>query len=391
MDLFNYLSDRQMNPEHVFSNNVEMTVDEEDFSVTLRSLENLLEKQIKVWWDVFTFKHYQKENLIFRSLRWDVPPQDGLNDPVFMEEWLAFFNKAGRELQDLVLKRKQIKLGRINENIRQLQEKLEPIKESNQMKDFNINIKKKLDKVDREMQKKKVKKFTRDSNDFRTNKIYTWQNINDGSQVETVGDLNHEVEHVAKKSTSKITQKKYGQKNVVKKNEQGSTNPSQNGESSGKNSNSEYAYSPRPPRQGRGDYDYHTPRPYRGNTPQGRGNYDYPSPYRSDGPRGYPPQQEYQQWRPYPPVNQHPDGNGIQLYNRYTSLEEGGYYDQQPYNQPFLGSRGRGGRRGTPRGYPRVQQQRGRLGPPNVQNVDTKPLPREGGDAGGGDPSNPKK
>lgn len=39
--------------------------------------------------------------------------------------------------------------------IKTLQEKLEPIKETNQMKEFNINIKKKLEKIDRETQKRK--------------------------------------------------------------------------------------------------------------------------------------------------------------------------------------------------------------------------------------------
>lgn len=177
MDPFNYLLNRQMDPECVFSSNHEMADCEEDFSGTLKTLDNPLEKQIKVWWDVFTFEHYQKENLIFRSLRWEVSPQDGLNDQQYVDEWREFFNKAGRDLQSLVLSRKQIKLGLINEKIRIIQEKLEPIKDSNQIKEFNSNIKKKLEKIDRETQKKKVKKYMRDSNDFKTNKIYAWQNI----------------------------------------------------------------------------------------------------------------------------------------------------------------------------------------------------------------------
>lgn len=27
----------------------------------IKTLENLLEKQIKSWWDIFTFEHYLKE------------------------------------------------------------------------------------------------------------------------------------------------------------------------------------------------------------------------------------------------------------------------------------------------------------------------------------------
>lgn len=127
MEAINFLLNRQINSKYIFSTNQVMTECDEDFSGKLKTLENLLEKQVKTWWDMFTFEHSQKENLIFRSLRWEVAPQDGLNYQIFMDEWLEFFNKVGRELQNLVLKRKQIKLGRLNEQINAIQSKLEPI------------------------------------------------------------------------------------------------------------------------------------------------------------------------------------------------------------------------------------------------------------------------
>lgn len=96
--------------------------------------------------------------------------------PPRMVEWLEFFNKVGRELQDLVLTRKQRKLGRINEQINIIRSKLEPMNESNQIKEFNNNMKRKLEKVDRDTQKKKVRKYNRDAADFKNNKIYAWQN-----------------------------------------------------------------------------------------------------------------------------------------------------------------------------------------------------------------------
>ena len=175
MEVINFLSNRQINAESVFSTNQEMAECEEDYPGTLKALENLLEKQVKAWWDVFTFEHYNKEGLIFRSLRWEVTPQDGLTDAKYMTEWLSFFNKAGKELQNLVLKRKEIKLALLNEKIQVLRNKLEPIKETSLIKDFNVNMKKKLEKIDRETQKRKVKKFNRDSEDFKNNRIYAWQ------------------------------------------------------------------------------------------------------------------------------------------------------------------------------------------------------------------------
>lgn len=58
------------------------------------------------------------------------------------------------------MKRKQIKLGKLNEQISELQSKLEPINDSNQIKEFNRNTKKKLEKLDRDTQKKKEKNST---------------------------------------------------------------------------------------------------------------------------------------------------------------------------------------------------------------------------------------
>lgn len=114
MESINFLSNRQMDPQCFFSFNQEVTEHDEDYTGMFKALDNLLEKQVKTWWDVFTFEHYKKENLIFRSLRWEVSPQDGLTDQKYMDEWLEF-NRVGRELQDLVLKRKRIKLAKLND------------------------------------------------------------------------------------------------------------------------------------------------------------------------------------------------------------------------------------------------------------------------------------
>lgn len=65
---------------------------------------------------------------------------------------------------------------KLDDRIRQLQLQLGPIKESQHYLDFRNCITKKLDKVDRETQKKKVKKFYRDLKDFNSNSIYLWQN-----------------------------------------------------------------------------------------------------------------------------------------------------------------------------------------------------------------------
>lgn len=105
-----------MDPECVFSTNQVMTDCEEDFSWILKTLENLLEKQVKKLGGMFLHSNTMK-----KKISWEVSPQDGLNEQKYMDDWLEFFNRMRRELQHLELKRKQIKLGILNEKISLIQ------------------------------------------------------------------------------------------------------------------------------------------------------------------------------------------------------------------------------------------------------------------------------
>lgn len=168
------MGSRQVDLRSIFSKS---TAPQEtgDHTSALRALSHALEKQLRTWWDISTIEMYLRENLISRGLRWDVAPQDGLDDPTSQGEWLEFFNRCGRELQALILKRKRRKMTLLEEKIKSLQLELEPVKDDKSTKDFNDIIKKKLEKIDRDTQKKKVKKFNRDLKDFTNNQVYNWQ------------------------------------------------------------------------------------------------------------------------------------------------------------------------------------------------------------------------
>lgn len=68
-----------------------------------------MEKKVSLWWDVNTFDQYIKENIAPRRLRWEIPPNDGLDDKESMEEWFEFFNNKSVEGVKFRLKRKQKK------------------------------------------------------------------------------------------------------------------------------------------------------------------------------------------------------------------------------------------------------------------------------------------
>ena len=178
---------------NIFSYNEQSTA-QVNYNVTMSALGNALEKQVRTWWDICTFEQYNKDHIIVRSLRWDVVPQDGLDDAASMSEWYEFFNNVGFKLQDLVLARKRKKMALLEAKINELKTKLDAIKDSQQIVDFNNRIKKKLEKIDKDTQKKKAKKYHRDMEDFQSNNVYLWQQdktrnigtVNETNSQETV-------------------------------------------------------------------------------------------------------------------------------------------------------------------------------------------------------------
>lgn len=185
-----------------------------DHTTALRALAHTLEKQIRTWWDISTIEIYLREDIISRGLRWDIAPQDGLEDPTSQNEWLEFFNKCGRELQALILKRKRRKMALIEEKIKALQVELEPVMNDQSTKDFNDTLKKKLEKIDRDTQKKKLKKFNRDMGDFTKNSIYAWQEGPTDMEQEAPDSTQEESRKTPKRPTVKPLKAQNAQKTV---------------------------------------------------------------------------------------------------------------------------------------------------------------------------------
>ena len=205
-----------------------------------------------------------------------------------------------------------------------------PINDSAMIKEFNTNMKKKLEKTDRETQKRKVKKYNRDSEDFKNDKIYAWQ------IAARAENGNEEVKPTQKLNT--VSQKKDSIKHttskaILRKNEHLLPNQRRNSDSqaSGSGQYGPQFESPAAPRRERDDYQY------------GHGHQS-PRPYYTQGEQNhcqYYPQQEYQQWYAHPAPN---------------------YYHHPP--QPFLGQRGRG-RGATPKRPPHTTHNRGGTGMDN--------------------------
>lgn len=330
MEAVKFLANRQIDLNSLFTIDTPTDI-RDDYKTILLSLGNALEKQVRTWWDVCTMEQYLKENITVRSLRWEVTPQDGLDDKESMSEWLDFFNGVSFKLQQLVLNRKRRKMCKLEKSIADLYGKLDPIKDTQQWTDFNTAINAKLDKIDKDTQKKKVKKFHRDLNDFKNESIYIWQSKMKQSGVGGITD------NPPPLPTSQI---KYGDIPRVIEHS-----------------------TPRKPIQHRGDVLPHSkPKRGRGKEMRGRsGNATYYSH----------PDTQYH----YPGMNNGYQG-GVPVTNRFDPLCTQGDWMNAYSPRPFLG-RGKRGNRGhqsnRPYGYPPP----GTYYPPPTQQGWWKPPPKE--------------
>lgn len=146
-----------------------------DLESMTRKLGHHMEKKINLWWDTNTFERYIRENIVPRRLRWEVPPNDGLTDKESMAEWFAFFNNKSIEGLKFLLERKLRKTALIEQQIEEIKQKMEPLKETTEFKRLATQLNKDLIAKDLEVQNRKKKKYQRDITDYKTDQVFKWQ------------------------------------------------------------------------------------------------------------------------------------------------------------------------------------------------------------------------
>lgn len=322
MDIFQYVETREIKFEDIFSGDKNRgRVD--DLSHLFKKLSSLMDKKIRAWWDIVSFEHYMANDIVPRRLRWDIPPNDGLEDEESLKEWFLFFNSKGKELLSFLLVRKQRKLKIIENQVKEIKDRMDQYKDTAEFAQLANELKKKMEKVDKETQEKKRKKFMRDINDFKSKEVFKWQsNISDNAPASR------------ENSPENITPKypPPGPK-------QNTYKPPQHPETQ----NREYPRAPPPRTPNRGNW--RGRRPYRGGTQRGRaggrGNHSYgnsygyggypPYPHGGDEGRDYTPREEHQrsQGRGQGNYQDQWDYPNITTHNRYSPLS------QEP--QSFLG------------------------------------------------------
>ena len=199
MEVFSFLASRRMDMGDPFENiDDTITVNLEQ---GFKQLKNVMDKQIRVWWDIMTLEKYKQAHITPRRLRWDLGPNDGLTEDGLTQAWYNFFNGCENKLLDIIIDRRKIKLNKIETTINSLKESMTTHISTD---DYSTRAKKLQDflsKLDTEIKNKKVKKYQRDKKDYLAGKIYSWQE-NDTIPNSNNTSLNDEIETTEIQSAS---------------------------------------------------------------------------------------------------------------------------------------------------------------------------------------------
>lgn len=170
MDIFEFRSSRCIDLKDAF-NNVDDSQNN-DLGGLFMKLKNLMIAEIHGNWDVAFLEKYLEDQMVPRSLRFEITPQDDESD---ISGWYKYFNDVGLDLLHFLIGRKRRKLNKLDEDITEVKLKLTPYKELEEYKNKSDNLKRVLEKEDIDQKIKKKKKYIRDNDDYKTNQVFKWR------------------------------------------------------------------------------------------------------------------------------------------------------------------------------------------------------------------------
>lgn len=145
--VFQYKDDKNMNGEYM-----------------INELSKLLNKEMKIWWDMVTLEKYLEKELIPQGLLINKEPSFTSTDPTFAERWNFILKRTSFDLMSLIILDHKSQLEKIENEIVSIQEKLEPIKNIPEYKEQAKHIQQILAKNEKEIIDRKRSKFWRDKN-----------------------------------------------------------------------------------------------------------------------------------------------------------------------------------------------------------------------------------
>ncbi len=144
----------------------------------MRHYKHLLEKEIQYTLHGSTLSEYWRASRIPRGLRIQKTPTIGVGDPWFCKKWCEIMNKVSLDPTLLVIEFTQKELKKVREEI---EETKASIIASHSEVNFNQQLEllhTSMAEFKRGIQQKKIRKFRRNTLDYKERRVYPWLNRN---------------------------------------------------------------------------------------------------------------------------------------------------------------------------------------------------------------------
>lgn len=149
------------------------TQDTLDLKIQMGSLEKLLTKEMRTWWDLTSLKKYIDKEMIPRGLRIKKKPTTVYSD-LFQTRWHDVLTDCSIKLMQLIVEYEDEALKDMRIEIKATQEALLKYTDKPLFLQLDEKLKQNLNNLEEHLIKFKQDKYNRDFMDYQTGVVYTW-------------------------------------------------------------------------------------------------------------------------------------------------------------------------------------------------------------------------
>ncbi|OCT97489.1 hypothetical protein XELAEV_18009716mg [Xenopus laevis] len=150
----------------------DMSISQQPLQRTFQTLEKLLIKETRLWWDVATLEKYMELKILPRGLRIKKFPTFPVEDENFTLQWNETLSNCSFKLIDMLIDYKKAQLFEVKKEVSEQQDKIEQSKGVEGFAKFEALLKIKLKKEEDETVNIISRKFSRDKMDYEVGKVY---------------------------------------------------------------------------------------------------------------------------------------------------------------------------------------------------------------------------
>lgn len=157
----------------IFNMSDQSSKDKVDINGLMSSLERMLVKELRTWWDCTTLQKYVDKEMIPRGLRIKKKPTSTYSE-TFLAQWQSTLSDCSFKLMELIIQYEQQSLADLREEVSKTQQSLTAYAHHPDFIEMDNKLKNNLAKLETIIIQIKQSKFNRDYVDYTTNTVYNW-------------------------------------------------------------------------------------------------------------------------------------------------------------------------------------------------------------------------